>query len=665
MKKHLFLLSIILIGIALAGCDDGLTSYIVTFDAQGGSPESTALVVESNGTIGTYPATPQKDNSFFAGWYTARNGGGSQFTETTTVTKDITVYANWSPTCTVTFDADGGTPPITTATVPAGESVQTLPSIPEKSGYAFNGWYTQKNGAGTLFTEALPLTTSITVYANWSTPVYTVIFDTDGGSPATISLPIASGGIVSQLPSAPTKPHNTFAGWWTEKDGGGAQFVPGTQINDNLTLYAKWLTTPQFKVNFDAQGGNPETSEIYVDYGAGVGSLPTPTREGYIFSNWWTQPEGAGSVFLSTTPIVDNITVYANWVSTDVYTVIFAANGGSPVATYRMVRYGETIDPLPAAPGREDPGGEDYIFAGWYYNSDGSGTEFTSATAVTQNTTLYAHWLLNTFTIKGASGSNPPLLYSYTDSKQQKINYLLLPGVSKIYVVVPKTDPSDIEPDWPEDTSDAESAILNPTEYALSGILSGPTAQWDNAQQTSIPSSDNYILLIFNGGRIFKAQGVTIGDDNYASVDFSDFYCLNSDFKISNTTAKNQQSQQILSGDCDVYVLDPQKADPSTYSAAQQAISDSDNVVAHGILYPQVGTVYWGDLQPGQQLLIPDGDYIILIFNNGKAFKASNVNIQSVFNVSTGTASSINKNTKSLDFSTTSADFNYGTPLSP
>lgn len=42
------------------------------------------------------PTAPVKSESYtFVGWYTERNGGGSPFTGSTTVTGDITVYAYW------------------------------------------------------------------------------------------------------------------------------------------------------------------------------------------------------------------------------------------------------------------------------------------------------------------------------------------------------------------------------------------------------------------------------------------------------------------------------------------------------------------------------------------------------------------------------------------
>ena len=43
------------------------------------------------------PTEPAKSGSVFGGWYTAANGGGTQFTADTVVAANITVYAKWIP----------------------------------------------------------------------------------------------------------------------------------------------------------------------------------------------------------------------------------------------------------------------------------------------------------------------------------------------------------------------------------------------------------------------------------------------------------------------------------------------------------------------------------------------------------------------------------------
>ena len=138
--------------------------FRVTFDADGGTPTSTKTCAP--GATVTLPS-PTRAEHLFSGWYTERNGGGTQFTSSTPVTANITVYAKWTPYCRVTFDADGGTPTSTTASCASGSTVALPSPNPTRAGYVFIGWYTERNGGGQEFTTSTPVNVDITVYAKW------------------------------------------------------------------------------------------------------------------------------------------------------------------------------------------------------------------------------------------------------------------------------------------------------------------------------------------------------------------------------------------------------------------------------------------------------------------------------------------------------------------
>jgi uncharacterized repeat protein (TIGR02543 family) len=67
-----------------------------------------------------------------------------------------------------------------------------------------------------------------------------VTFNADGGSPATQTRTVVSGGSVGSLPSNPTKNGYTFGGWYTLKSGNGTKFTGSTTVTAALTVYAKW-----------------------------------------------------------------------------------------------------------------------------------------------------------------------------------------------------------------------------------------------------------------------------------------------------------------------------------------------------------------------------------------------------------------------------------------
>ena len=104
MKKIaiLSILGIILV-LGFSGCGNGTTNenseFTVTFDLDGGNIDgvttSVNITVSSGGIISNIP-NPNKDGYDFDGFFTQKNGAGTSFTSSTTVTANIVVYANWT-----------------------------------------------------------------------------------------------------------------------------------------------------------------------------------------------------------------------------------------------------------------------------------------------------------------------------------------------------------------------------------------------------------------------------------------------------------------------------------------------------------------------------------------------------------------------------------------
>ncbi len=78
---------------------NSITNYTVAFDSQGATTAASPAVITVTNpakTVTTLPAAPAKTAYYFSGWYTAINGGGTQFTTNTIVASNITVYAFWT-----------------------------------------------------------------------------------------------------------------------------------------------------------------------------------------------------------------------------------------------------------------------------------------------------------------------------------------------------------------------------------------------------------------------------------------------------------------------------------------------------------------------------------------------------------------------------------------
>jgi uncharacterized repeat protein (TIGR02543 family) len=121
--------------------------------------------------------------------------------------------------------------------------VITLPTPPQRSGWTFLGWNTKADGKGARFDETTPVDAALTVYAQWETGgeslLYTVTFDTQGGTPATATKTVISGLPVEQ-PTGITKDGFDLEGWYKEDTLTNNWDFSVETVTSNVTLYAKW-----------------------------------------------------------------------------------------------------------------------------------------------------------------------------------------------------------------------------------------------------------------------------------------------------------------------------------------------------------------------------------------------------------------------------------------
>ena len=110
----------------------------------------------------------------------------------------------------------------------------------------------------------------------------------------------------------------SVSSWNAVADGSGVSFAPGaTYTGSSVTLYAQW-EAKIIQVNLDENGGAGGTSAIYLKYDSGwylsssctssskITSLPsTPTRTGYEFKGYSTEPDGSGTLAVSATGAIN------------------------------------------------------------------------------------------------------------------------------------------------------------------------------------------------------------------------------------------------------------------------------------------------------------------------------------------------------------------------
>ncbi|MCL2045010.1 MAG: InlB B-repeat-containing protein [Oscillospiraceae bacterium] len=138
---------------------------------------------------------------------------------------------------------------------------------------------------------------------------HTVTFNSNGGS-SVASQTVAAGGKATK-PADPTKTDSTFGGWYSDSELTNA-YDFNANVTANITLYAKWDTTPTtFTVTFNSNGGSAVTSQT-VATGGKVTKPTDPTKSGNTFAGWFSNA-ALTTAYNFDTAVTANLTLYAKW----------------------------------------------------------------------------------------------------------------------------------------------------------------------------------------------------------------------------------------------------------------------------------------------------------------------------------------------------------------
>jgi len=162
----------------------------------------------------------------------------------------------------------------------------------------------------------------------------------------------------------------------------------GNPIEYPVTMGSLAITGVQIPVNqvsFDANGGSPNPSAVYVANGMPIGLLPEVTQGNYPFEGWFT---ANAEQVLPDTLITSNMTVFAHWAT---HKVTFVANGGAGTMALQIF-----VDGVEQMLTKNAFSYEGYTFVGWA-TSAGGNVEYEDgqSMAPTSDMTLYAVWEAN------------------------------------------------------------------------------------------------------------------------------------------------------------------------------------------------------------------------------------------------------------------------------
>jgi len=389
----------------------------VTFDVNGGNSVTPATMDVTYGDkYAGLPTPTHSDTTMnFAGWYIEGTDILVTNGATVTIINDVTLVAKWAQDIyyNVTFNTDGGTSIAPQSVIENGKA--TRPAVdPEKTGYAFKGWYKDASFINEYDFNSKVVSDTV-IYAKWAANKYTVKFHPNGGTGSMADMPFAYDVEQALAENTFEREGYTFVNWFMVTDGVERNFADKESVKNLtsedgvvVTLYAKW-EAKRYTVSFDSNGGTDVSSQS-VEYGKTAVKPTDPSRYGYTFDGWYVGDE----LYNFATPLKKDIALTARWIP-QTYTVIYSGNGATggthPNSTFKY----DTTYRLPAN-GYEKTG---YGFKGWAETSDGPvkykdyQDGLYNLAEPNGTITLYAVWEPNEYTIL-YDGNDGQIWDSYT-----------------------------------------------------------------------------------------------------------------------------------------------------------------------------------------------------------------------------------------------------------
>ena len=385
-------------------------SYKVSLDNQGATTAGTSSVSVtygkniSNITVPAkaykvtlvYDSTKTEEKTVkltFGGYYSETNGKGIQYINASgsgvkayDKASNTTLYAKWN-----------------SASI-------TLPT-PSKTGYTFDGWYTQSSG-GTKVSNTYTPAGNVTLYAHWTNVNYTLTINPNGGIwNNTTSNSTKTGTTNSTLSIANPTPPKGYTVSFNTNGGSSLSSITSTKS------FSGWSNSGSGSISGTTYTFGAGNGTLTANYKNNSVNLPTPTKSGYTFDGWYTQSSGGTKVSNTYTPTV-NTTLYAHW-NANSYTLTINPNGGTwNNTTSNSTKTGTTNSTLSIA----NPTPKGYTVS---FNTDGG----NNVNSITSQRT-FTNWSLS------GSGSISGTTYTFgAGNATLTANYnngsITLPSVSK------------------------------------------------------------------------------------------------------------------------------------------------------------------------------------------------------------------------------------------
>ena len=223
----------------------------------------------------------------------------------------------------VVFDANGGSWAQGTEIsldVPDNAPIwNARPSVPERSGYSFRGWFSDKAATKPYDPDSL-VTSDTVLYAGWTADrVFRITFDTEGGSSVAPQL-VTEGHKAYPPVKIPERSGYAFIGWSAER-GSSTLYDFSSSVSRDMTLYAVWKAAKEVAFAYDLPASLGKEAELSpcpqpeaVPEGSTI-SRPEATLSyngtRFGFLGWFK--EGSTEPFDFSSGITEDITLHARW----------------------------------------------------------------------------------------------------------------------------------------------------------------------------------------------------------------------------------------------------------------------------------------------------------------------------------------------------------------
>lgn len=372
-------------------------SYTVQYFVNGGTGtlEDSKLTISDELTLPTNTFT--KIGYTFVGWNTKADGSGASYTDggkislNSTNPENIKLYAQWEANnYTVKFDANIGD-----VTAPANINATydaniTLPVALEKIGYNFLGWNTKADGSGTNYAAGqtvknLSTNEDITLYAKWEHVEYTLTINIQNNL---TEIKLHYGEAIPAQANPEIDGYD-FDGWFAfiNEEWVAFSFENAKMPNNDLIIAAKFLG--EVTITFISNGSVHDTLTGF-EGNELTDSVEEPTRIGYTFAGWFTEPTFENAYTLPTSYPKEGYNVYAKW-NINKYTVTFNYDNGSDNDEVELDFGSKLTEPT-------EPTKEGYSFGGWLYGE--SAVVFSTFTVPAEDIEIKVEWNINKYTIE-------------------------------------------------------------------------------------------------------------------------------------------------------------------------------------------------------------------------------------------------------------------------